>query len=360
MTATTHPEFSQTTEALDVAKAFPDRVHGRTILVTGVNLAGIGFTTAQAFASQAPANLILTGRSTAKVQECIDALKQDYPSVNYRVLQLDLSSQKAVRKAADEVLSWDDIPAIDVIVNNAGIMFIPKRTITEDGIELHFATNHIGHFLFTCLVMPKLIKAAESNPKGATRVINVSAGSPQVAAMRWSDRNFEKLGSELPEAERPNYRFIKMFGLQNPEEMTYIPLEAYNQTKVANLLFSVGLTNHMLEKHGILSMAVHPGVLFTELGRNMSADTLAAINGMKSSGAFHFKTQGAGASTNLVAALDPQLSGYEQKENAENYGAYLADCQICEAARPEAISSEQAEKLWKLSEELVHQKFEWS
>jgi len=125
----------------------------------------------------------------------------EFPKVNYRALKLDLSSQKAVHEAAGELLSWSDVPTLDILVNNAAVMNLPERILSDDGLEMQFATNHVGHFLFTCLIMPKLVKAAEGSPKGATRVINVTSLSPTVAGMRWSDINFEKINKDLPEAE---------------------------------------------------------------------------------------------------------------------------------------------------------------
>jgi NAD(P)-dependent dehydrogenase (short-subunit alcohol dehydrogenase family) len=115
-------------------------------------------------------------------------------------------------------------------------MNIPERTLSEDGIEMQFTTNHIGHFLSTSLIMPKLIRAAESSPKGATRVIIVISLSPTVAGIRWSDINFEKINKELPEAEQPPYEMHGRWGTVNPEEKSYLPLEGYNQSKVANVL----------------------------------------------------------------------------------------------------------------------------
>ncbi|KAH6957924.1 hypothetical protein BKA56DRAFT_197465 [Ilyonectria sp. MPI-CAGE-AT-0026] len=359
MTVTTHAAFNANTESLEVAKAFAERVHGSTIIVAGVNRGGIGFSTAQAFASQSPAHLIISGRNPLKIQECIDALKEEFPNVEYRSLQIDLSSQQSVRAAAAEVLSWSDVPTVDILVNNAGVMGVQERTLSKDGIEMHFATNHIGHWLFTCLVMPKFIKAAEGNPKGATRIVNVSSASPMVACMRWSDINFDKPNKELPEAEQPNYDWLKVWGYTDVENQSYIPLDGYNRSKVANVLFGIGANKRLYDKYGILTLAVHPGVILTELGRNFPAETLAAIKGMNENGMFTYKTLGAGASTSLVAALDPKLEASETNEDSENHGAYLVDCQINDKARPLAVSSEEAEKLWKLSEELVQQKFAW-
>lgn len=89
--------------------------------------------------------MIIAGRSPPKIQECINVLKAEFPDVKYRTLQMDLSSQQSVRAAAAEVLSWKDVPVVDILINSAGVMGVQERTLTEDGIEMHFATNHIGH-----------------------------------------------------------------------------------------------------------------------------------------------------------------------------------------------------------------------
>ncbi|KAI8963524.1 putative short-chain dehydrogenase [Daldinia sp. FL1419] len=359
MTTTTHPEFNDHTEALEVAKAFPERIRGKTILVTGVNVAGIGFTTVQAFASQSPAHIILASRTLSKIHECIDKLKAEFPNVDYRPLILDLSTQKTVRAAATELLSWSDIPTVDIVVNSAAISGIPERTINEDGIEIQFATNHVGHFLFTCLIMPKLLKAAEGNPKGATRIINVSSLSPVSARPRWSDVNFEKKSKELPEDEQPPYEMHRRWGLVEVEDKSYIPLEAYNQGKVANVLFSIALNKRLYEKYGILSISLHPGVISTELSRDATQSTRDLIDSWKKGGQIYFKTLGGGSATSLVAALDPKLGLPETKGDKENYGVYLIDCQVSDRANSYSTSSEGAERLWKLSEDLVKEKFTW-
>ncbi|KAI1423861.1 putative short-chain dehydrogenase [Xylaria sp. FL1777] len=359
MPATTHPEFDNKTEGLEVTKAFSESVHGKTVLVTGGNPDGLGFTTCQALASQSPSHLIIAGRTHSKVDKCIDLLKAQYPAIDYRPLIVDLSSQKSVRAAAANLLSWNDIPTIDIIINSAGVMGIPERTLSEDGIEMHFATNHIGHWLLTCHLMPKLIKAAEKNPKGATRVVNVSSASPQVATMRWSDMNFETLNKDLPEAEQPNYKWLELWGYKDTPNKSYVGVAGYNVSKVANVLFGIAANKRLYEKYGILTLAVHPGVIATELGRNFPPENVEAITTLLKSGAYSYKTQGAGASTSLVAALDPKLGPGETKDGKENYGVYLDDCQISAKARPEAVSSSEAEKLWELSEKLVKEKFQW-
>ncbi|KAI1856884.1 uncharacterized protein JN550_013629 [Neoarthrinium moseri] len=357
MTGTTHAEFNDKTEALEVAQALAESVRGKTIVVTGVNQGGIGFTTAEAFVT----HLIVASRTPLKMQESINALKSKFPDVDYRALEIDLCSQQSVRKAAAELLSWEDVPAVDILVNSAAIMNIPERTINDDGIEIQFATNHIGHFLFTNLILPKLIKAANaSRVKGATRVINVASASPTMATMRWSDLNFEKLNKDLPAYEQPNYDMLRHWGFKDPEDQSYLPLEGYNQSKIANVLFGIGLTERLFSRYGILGLALHPGVIQTELGRSAPPHVMAAIMNMAEEGTYTWKSQAAGASTTLVAALDPKLGPPESREGKkENFGAFLWDCQISDLALPPAVSSAEADKMWKISEGLVKETFVW-
>ena len=310
-------------------------------------------------ASQSPAHLIITGRNPSKLQQSIDALKAEFPDVDYRLLQIDLSSQASVRAGAAQALSWTDIPTINIIINSAGVALIPERTLSEDGIELTFATNHIGHFLLTSLLMPKVLLAAKTNPKGTTRIINVSSGSPHTAGMRWSDPNFETTNADLPPDEQPNYAFHAAWNMPDAQRLAYTPLEAYNQSKVANVLFGIALTRRLYAAHGVLSLAVHPGVIRTELARSASAEIVQGIQSMFETGVYTYKTLGAGSATSLVAALDPGLGPGEVREGGENWGAFLVDCQIVQPGHPRAARSDEAERLWALSERLVGEQFAW-
>ncbi|KAJ8613734.1 hypothetical protein MRB53_036876 [Persea americana] len=370
-----HPEFTETTEASTVAAAFADRIRGRTILITGVNLKGVGYATAHAFvrllyplftgianlttqASQSPARIIIAGRSLARMQESITALRASFPDVDYRPLVLELSDQASVRKAAAELISWQDVPAIDIQVNNAAVMLLPERTLTPEGIEMHFATNHVGHFLLTCLVMPKLL--ASSLP---ARIVNVSSASPKSTSIRWSDQTFLKPSRALPPDERPNYDIHRAWGLEKPEDATYIPLEGYGQSKAANVLCSIALNARLRKRHGVASFAVHPGIIRTELSRNATKETLESIEKLLGSGAHTIKTQEQGASTSMVAALDPALPSVLDEgaagnvkgndQGLENWGVYLADCQVNGQLKPLSSKSAEAERLWAVSEELV-------
>ncbi|KAK5945364.1 hypothetical protein PMZ80_002568 [Knufia obscura] len=361
MASTTHPDFGPTTEALTVAAAFPTAIKDRTILITGINKLGIGYTTAEALASQSPRLLILAGRSTTKIQECIDSLKAQYPDVSYRPLQVDLSSQQYVRTAATEVLNWSDVPKIDLLINNAGIMNIPTQTLSPDGIELHLATNHLGHFLLTNLLMPKILAAAAdstTSPANSTRIINLSSLATYVSPLRTTDPNITTPISSLPDNERPNLAMMRNADLDVNDSMTYIPMAAYGQSKTANILFTVGL-NERLSEHGVVSIALHPGEMRTELARSTDQEWYESVHKKQlKMGLMGYKSLGQGAATTLVAACDPELSvGGE----GEGKTSFLSDCQV--ATKPPApgyaVDKEIAGKLWEMSEGWVGEKFEW-
>lgn len=359
MPSTTYSEFEANTEGIDVAKAFADGIRGKTILITGVNRGGIGFSTAHAFSTQDPALIIIATRTRIKAQDSIDALKAEFPNVNYRFLEVDLSSQASVRKAAEHALSWSDAPTIDLVINSAAVMGVQERTLTQDGLEMHLATNHIGHWILTGLIMPKLIKAAEGKPKGSVRIVNITSASPMTSRMRWSDMNFDKKNKDLPEAEQPIYKVMKLWGYENVEDAKYLPLDGYDRSKVANVLFSIGATKRLFNKYGILSVAAHPGIIWgTELIRNFPQDTIDAVKKLAEAGIYSLKSLGAGASTGLVAALDPKLA-VGMGEEDDNHGAYLSDCQISDKANPLAVSSSEAEKLWEFSEKVTGSEFKW-
>lgn len=305
--------------------------------------------------------MIVASHNKDKIRDVIDALRQNYPDVDYRTLQMDLSHQISVRTAAAEFNSWTDVPKVDILINTAGVMGIQERTLTEEGIEMHLATNHVGHFLFTSLIMAKLIKASEGQEKGATRIVNVSARSATVSAMRWSDMTFDIKNVDLPDAEQPNYEYMDGWGYTDARNRAYIPVDGYHRSKVANVLFGIGANKRLFERYGILSVGLHPGVIATELDRNFPEKTIEQIKLMALHGFMSYKTLGAGAATSLVAALDPKLAENvgETKGGLANWGAYMEDCQISGKALPLAVSNSEAERLWEFSEISVGQKFSW-
>ena len=223
------------------------------VLITGVSPRGLGEATAYAIASQHPRLLIITYRSKGMVDKVVTELTTKFPTVSVQILALNLSSLRSIRSAAEELDSLTK--HIDVLINNAGIMSVQERTLNEHGIETHFATNHIGHFLFTNLIMSKLLAAAQRAPAGATRVVNLSGGWHQFGPVRFDDINFD--GKPIPPEQEPNRSYLAQFQIPT-EGRNYIPEVAYAQSKTANILFSVYLTRH-LNQHGILSFSLNPG-----------------------------------------------------------------------------------------------------
>lgn len=284
--------------------------------------------------------VILAGRTSSKLLALASTIQAAFPSVSTRTLIIDLSSQASVRAAAAEVLAYSE--PIDIVINNAGVMAIENRTLSTDGIEMQFATNHIGPFLFVNLIMPKVLEAAARNAPGTTRIINLTSSGHGISPVRFSDWNFE--GKPLAKDERvPDY-YLKILGI-TPPIPTYHSFIAYGQSKSADILFSLSL-RQKLQAKGVLSVAVHPGNISTELQRHMSDEIRTAM--APTIAAIFRKSLDQGCSTTLVAALDPKLS-------AEG-PLYLADCQALEPS-PWASDAGLAERLWVLSEEIVGEKF---
>jgi NAD(P)-dependent dehydrogenase (short-subunit alcohol dehydrogenase family) len=270
------------------------RLDGRTVLVTGSS-SGIGLETARAMAS-AGATVIAGARSG------------DEP--------LDLSSFESIRVFAARTLVRH--PRIDVLVNNAGVMFTPFAR-TSDGHEMQFGTNHLGHFLLTALLMPALLTAAPA------RVVNVASAGHHRSDILWDDPNFER---------RPYDKFA-----------------AYGQSKTANILFTREL-DRRFGPPGVHAFAVHPGVISTGLVRHMSDEDRQVLRQRLAdapSGPIPHKSIEAGAATTVWAAVAPELDAHG--------AAYLADCALCDDLAPWARDPAAAERLWTLSEELVGQTF---
>ncbi|KIX05923.1 uncharacterized protein Z518_03897 [Rhinocladiella mackenziei CBS 650.93] len=343
--------FNSTTNGSYVAKVFASAIKGKTILITGVARKGLGGQTAEILAPYSPKTLVLASRTPSKIQEVIDELQPKFQDVTYITVPLDLSSQKSCREAASSIMSNPQIPQIDILINNAAIMNPPTRELSPDGIEIQFATNHIGHFLFTNLIMPKIIAASRVNRKGTTRIVNVSSRGIVYSAVRFSDINFDKPHETLPPNEQPNYAALTETGRTADPKSTYSPTAAYGQSKTANVLFSLELTSRLYEKYGILSFGLHPGAILTELARNTDPAELARLVEQFK---VLFKTLDAGCATTLVAALDDTLGPPAE----DGTGIYLSDCQVNKEA-PEYVRHKQfAEKLWAESERLVGQKFD--
>ncbi|RPD58291.1 NAD(P)-binding protein [Lentinus tigrinus ALCF2SS1-7] len=327
---TSNPHFDEATTAEEVAASLASSIAGKTILITGVTPGGLGAHFAKVTAAHNPKLLILAGRSASNLASVAHDISAAHgPGVATRTLELDLSSQAQVRRAAAEVLAWPEVRSIDVLVNNAGVMACAYGT-TADGLEMHLGTNYVGHFLFTMLLVPKLLA---SEAKGGPRVVNVSSDGHRLSDIRWDDLGFQ-------------------------DGKTYHKWRAYGQSKTANILFSVALAEK-LGLRGLKAFSLHPGAIATNLGRYMSDGDLASLQaldkelGNKGYDDFRLKSLGAGTATHVVAAFDPELG----KHNS----AYLQDCQRApdDDLKPYAVDKASVAKLWTLSEELVREKFDY-
>ncbi|KAI1389960.1 NAD(P)-binding protein [Hypoxylon trugodes] len=322
-------QYGAETSVDELVKDFASEIKGKVILTTGVSPKGLGATFVESVAKAEPALLILAGRKPEKTRETADTIASAYPNVKTRVLQLDLGSFAAVREAAATVNSWSDVPHIDALVNNAGIMAV-GYSLTSDGIESQLATNHLAHFLFTNLIINKLLASK------APRIVSVSSDGHRLNPIRWDDYNFD--GGK-----------------------TYNRWFAYGQSKTANILFGVSIAQKFGSK--LRAYSLHPGVIQTNLDRDVdwavdgqglkSADQL--LGNAEGWSEFKWKSPQQGAATHAFAAFSPSLNSHN--------GAYLQDCQIADpwvhTVKPWATSAVEAEKLWKLSEKLVGQEFNY-
>lgn len=178
------------TTAAELVKDLAHEIKGKVVLATGVSPKGLGATFVETIAGGEPALVILASRDLAKLQQVAKAITATHAQTQVRLLQLDLGSLATVRKSAAELKSWHDVPYIDVLVNNAGIM-ATEFALSPDGFESQLATNHLGPFLFTNLIVDKLL--ASKSP----RIVNISSDGHRLSPIRWGDHNF-RVGRSWP------------------------------------------------------------------------------------------------------------------------------------------------------------------
>lgn len=165
----------------DVWKYDPDKhipdLSSKVIICTGGN-SGTGKATVIELAKHNPKRLYLTARSKAKYDDAMKDVRQAAPRANVEFLELDLASLASVKRAADAVVADND--RLDILINNAGIMGTPPST-TQDGYEIHFGTNHMGHALLTKLLTPLLLRTADKTPNSDVRIVNLTSEGHRLA-----------------------------------------------------------------------------------------------------------------------------------------------------------------------------------
>jgi NAD(P)-dependent dehydrogenase (short-subunit alcohol dehydrogenase family) len=272
---------------------------GKTAVVTGGS-SGLGL--------QTVATLSLAGAKVVAAVRDPDQFRE--PVAGIDAIPLDLASLDSVRAAGRAIAGRH--PRIDILINNAGVMFTPPGT-TAEGFELQFGVNHLGHFLLTSLLLPALRAA------GDARVVTLSSDAHRRWGIDLDDINFDRRG--------------------------YDTFAAYGQAKSANILMTVEL-HRRLGADGITALAVHPGTCATNLGRYMDRATAKKLFAMSTTtfAPENMKSVPQAAATSVWAATAASLAGHG--------GAYLADCQIADAA-PAATNPVTALRLWALSEQWV-------
>lgn len=175
--------YTADTSAHEIAADCQAQIVGKTILVTGATPGGLGAAFALAIVKHRPACIILATRNLTTVEETAKQISAIEAGVKVKCVELDLSSLAQSRKAAAEVNAFSE--TVDVLVNNAGIMACPYAK-TIDGIERHFGTNYVGHFLFTNLLLPKML--ARNVP---VRVVNVTSNGYRYSHIRFEDLDFD-------------------------------------------------------------------------------------------------------------------------------------------------------------------------
>ncbi|KAG1744602.1 uncharacterized protein EDB91DRAFT_1123331 [Suillus paluster] len=289
------------------ASDIPD-MSGKVVLVTGGN-AGIGKETARVLLTK-NAKVYIACRDKAKGEATIRDLKQSTGKDAF-LLQLNLANLKSVKASGEEFLRRE--PILHVLFNNAGVMTPPVETLTDDGYDLQFGTNVLGHFYFTKLVMPALIAAAAQSPDGTARVVNTSSNA------HW-------LGSL-------DYNTFK----DSPARRQKSSMVLYGQSKMGNAIFSAELARQY-GSQGIISTALNPGGIKTELARHHGSFTQMIGNMILHDISF-------GPLTQLYAGTTA--------EGAKLNGKYLIPWARVGNSHPDAQDAQQGSELWNWLEEQV-------
>jgi NAD(P)-dependent dehydrogenase (short-subunit alcohol dehydrogenase family) len=286
---------------------------GQVCVITGAT-SGLGRESARALASVG-AHVVLAGRSRAGLTDAERWIRDAVDDARITTAIVDLTSLAGVRDAAQAIA--DAVPAIHVLMNNAGVMFTPFGR-TSDGFETQFGTNHLGHFELTRRLETKLAAA------DGARIVNLSSDGHKLADVDLDDPNWH--------------------------QREYNKLHAYGASKTANILHAVELDGRMRD-FGIRAYAVHPGMVATKLARHMSREDVAAITAMPEQreitdetdvSKMEVLTPEQGAATQVWAAVTADLNGIG--------GVYLADCEIRDTVVAYAVDEERAHRLWELSE----------
>ncbi|NDJ89440.1 SDR family NAD(P)-dependent oxidoreductase [Mycolicibacter kumamotonensis] len=287
----------------------PDQT-GRVAVITGANT-GLGFETAAALAAQG-ARVVLAVRNLEKGKDAESLIRRRSPGADVTLQELDLTSLDSIRSAAAQLRADHD--RIDLLINNAGVMYPPKAT-TKDGFELQFGTNHLGHFALTGLLLDRLL------PVAGSRVVTVSSVGHRIRA----DIHFDDL----------------------QWQRRYNRVEAYGQSKLANLMFTYELQRRLAPHATTIATAAHPGGSNTDLMRHLPRWAAAAYPLIKPL----FQGADMGALPSLRAASDPQALG-GQYFGPDGFAQRRGYPTVVKSSR-KSHDVDAQKRLWTVSEELT-------
>ncbi|TGZ50543.1 retinol dehydrogenase 12-like [Temnothorax longispinosus] len=298
------------------------RLDGKTVVITGAS-SGIGKETARDLYARG-ARVILACRNMEKTNKAVEDIKSNPPSWmtkdGYKndvgeltIYFLDLRSFKSVRDCAKNLLTNE--AAIHILINNAGVAASPYEK-TEDGNETTLQVNHLGHFLLTLLLLPKMQSSSPS-----CRIVNVSSIVYILADIDFDDINMEK---------------------------SYASLKSYAQSKLANILFTKELARRLKEAnfHGINIYSLHPGMIPTEISRHSNRTLFRGAS-------FCFNTWARLFCKNVVQGAQTTIHCSVAEKAANETGLYYSNCDVTTTYR-KANNHQCAEKLWNVSCRLLH------
>lgn len=286
---------------------------GKTVLITGAN-SGIGFQAARELARHG-AQVLLGVRDVTKGEAARNKILAEIPQAHVSIVPLDMASLASIRGFAGEFLASG--AKLDVLINNAGVMALPKREQTADGFERQFGTNHLGHYALTGLLIPALLKAP------APRVVTVASLAHRNGKMEWDNLQGEK---------------------------NYSAWGAYNMSKLANILFARELDRRIREAHSkLMSIVVHPGISMTNIA---VPGTDFKSRFVRMFGRFLFQNDELGALPTLYAATSPEAQG-GQYIGPDGRGEMGGHPKVVEP-RPHALDEQAGRRLWTISEQLTN------
>jgi NAD(P)-dependent dehydrogenase (short-subunit alcohol dehydrogenase family) len=292
---------------------------GKLAVVTGAT-GGLGYQTAIRLA-QAGAEVVLTGRNEAKGREAVSKIRNQFPDAKISFDVLDLASLASVADFARRFATTHS--SLDLLINNAGVMALPTRQTTADGFEMQFGTNYLGHYALTARLLALLRRAHQP------RVVSLSSIAHRTGFIQFSDLQGERF---------------------------YSPWKAYNQSKLAMLMFALELQRRSdAAGWNLISTASHPGWARTDLFANGPGFGLISVASQFAAPLFSQSAE-SGALPTLFAATSPQAEGggYYGPNGLYELRGPPAPARIMPQARDKAAAA----KLWDVSQQLTGVSFE--